>query len=154
MIFGELHRNRVRRICLKAERHVLLALTCFKQIGNQLFYREAVFEFLKWCITTEQQFSCWEKETPAQKRQRKTEIKRKSKKYVVFFLKIRRRNAAFGRQTAEVPFSQLPSVASGLLRQGWWEGGFTCKPHNTSRLQQNHEVDYWSNWPQEKSKPS
>lgn len=66
----------------------------------------------------------------------------------------RERRCMWETRRAEVPLGQLPSVAFVLLRPLWWtkKGGFTCKPHNTSRLRQNHEVDHWSNWPQEKKK--
>lgn len=58
-------------------------------------------------------------------------------------LKIRKRNAACGRQTVEVLFSQLLSVAFVLLRPLWCKGLYLQTPQHQQT--QNHEVDHWSN---------
>ncbi|KAL6112888.1 uncharacterized protein ACO6RY_11295 [Pungitius sinensis] len=62
-------------------------------------------------------------------------------------LQIRNRETVHvGDETGRSPIEPAPergfrSASSALVNKG----GFTCKPHNTSRLRQNHEVDHWSN---------
>lgn len=133
------------------------------------FYPRKIYQFYEKSIRFQSEALTCEHQQRKKKKKKKEEaskqklwqvklnIRKKKKTYFVvlcLLFKIREREAACGRQKGRSPVQPAPEhgfwpASSGVVRRG-----FTCKPHNTGRLQQNREVDNWSKWPQEKSKPS
>lgn len=81
--------------------------------------------------------------------QNSSNYNKETKRYVSLQVEEKTPRVGERKKKEVLSFGQLLSVALVQRRLLWWNWGFACKPHDTSRAQQNREVDHRSNWPQE-----
>lgn len=84
--------------------------------------------------------------------QNSSNYNKETKRYVSLQVEEKTPRVGERKKKEVLSFGQLLSVALVQRRLLWWNWGFACKPHDTSRAQQNREVDHRSNWPQENRK--